>query len=208
MPDLIASLLKTLPQGSPGLFNPWKDRCMHDALHDANKQRIDRLRQHLDCKARMILVGEAPGYQGCRYSGVAFTSERLLMEGKVPRIQAPEERLTDRHRAFSEPSATTVWRVLMELGLQDEAILWNAVQLHPHLPGVPWSNRPPTAHEVALGAPALRLLRKAFPQATIIPIGKKAERLLADSGITAAPYVRHPANGGAAKFEEGLRAVV
>lgn len=207
MPDLTKKLLATLPRGRPGLFNPWTDRCEHDMQPNAARQRIERLRQHLECDARMILLGEAPGFQGCRYSGVAFTSESLLMQGAIPRIAA-QGRLSDRRLPFSEPSATIVWRVLRALRLQDETILWNAVQLHPHRPGEPWSNRTPTREEIALGAPALCLLKKAFPKATFIPVGKKAEELLNKSGIAAAPYVRHPAYGGAAKFAEGLAALV
>ena len=33
-----------------------------------------------------LLIGEASGYQGCRISGIPFTSERLIMEGVVPRL--------------------------------------------------------------------------------------------------------------------------
>lgn len=207
VPDLTSSLLQTLPRSSNNLFNPWKDCCVHDVGQDASKQRVRRLRQHLACNAKIILVGEAPGYQGCRYTGVPFTSERLLLEGRIPRIPAPNVRLTDRPRKFSEPSATIVWRVLTELGIQNETILWNAVQLHPHRPGIPWSNRPPTRDETALGAPALHILSDAFPQAIFIPIGRKAQALLAETGIAAAPYIRHPANGGAREFTQGLRAV-
>lgn len=208
MLDLAEKLVETLPRGSARLFNPWTDRCEHDFQPDAASQRVERLRLHLDCDARMILVGEAPGYQGCRYTGVAFTSERLLMEGRIPRIPAPSVRLSTRRLPFSEPSATIVWRVLGDLGCDDETILWNAVPLHPHLAQEPWSNRTPTRDELALGMPALRILRKAFPGATFVPVGRKPEELLNAVGIAAAPCVRHPANGGATRFAQRLAALV
>src|SRR6185369_13269550 len=134
--------------------------------------------EHADQQAAGHL---APGYQGCRYSGVAFTSERLLLEGRIPRIPAPTGRLSTRPLPFSEPSATVVWRTLRELGMEDETVLWNALQMHPHHPKEPWSNRSPARAELALGTPALKLLRRAFPNATFVPVGKKAEAILRDA---------------------------
>ncbi|WP_207653606.1 hypothetical protein [Clostridium peptidivorans] len=37
------------------------------------------LKQMYKLKPKIILVGEAPGYRGCRLTGVPFTSEHLLM---------------------------------------------------------------------------------------------------------------------------------
>ncbi|AMO23017.1 hypothetical protein GCM10027034_45530 [Ramlibacter solisilvae] len=206
MSDLTDKLLATLPPGRAGLFNPWADSCPHQAPGSDAAQRMQRLRQHLDGEVRLILVGEAPGYQGCRYSGVAFTSERLLLEGAIPRIPAPAGRLSSRRLPFSEPSATTVWRALKTLGIEDCAILWNAVPLHPHHPGVPWSNRRPTLEELRLGTPALRILRAAWPRATFVPVGRTAQAALQHARIAAASCVRHPAHGGALKFCQDLNA--
>jgi len=205
MPSLTRRLLATLPARRPGLFNPWAGRCRYESAAEGAAQRIERLERHLDCEPRFILVGEAPGYQGCRYSGVPFTSERQLLEGGIPRMPAVTERLSTRRLPFAEPSATIVWRTLHELGLQQETVLWNALQLHPHRPRQPWSNRPPTNAELTFGVPALQLLRLAFPTAIFVPVGKKAEFVLRDAGIPAAPSVRHPANGGASAFARGLR---
>lgn len=206
--QLADALVKTLPIGSVGLFNPWADQCVHDTEINGPKQRRIRLAQHLDCQASLILVGEAPGYQGCRYSGVGFTSERLLLDGAIPRVERPTGRLTSRHIPFSEPSATIVWAQLQKLGVHETTILWNALQLHPYREGLPWSNRTPTKAELTMGHAAMQLLRRAFPQAKIVTIGRNAERLLADTGIVAEAAVRHPANGGAKLFAEGLAQVV
>lgn len=202
--DLAAALVKTLPRGTDRLFNPWTDRCVHDTSLNGPAERLYRLAQHLACNASLILVGEAPGYQGARYSGVAFTSEKLLMEGAIPRVDTARGRLTDRWLPFSEPSATIVWRNLYKLGLAENTVLWNALQLHPFKAGDPMSNRTPTPSELELGHAAIQLLKEAFPQARWLAIGKKAEGLLAAAGVTAAGAVRHPANGGATLFAEGL----
>ncbi|MBI5429893.1 MAG: uracil-DNA glycosylase [Nitrosomonadales bacterium] len=203
--SLARNLVETLPSGVSGLFNPWQDRCPHDAAGNGPAEKLNRLALHLDCDPEFILAGEAPGYQGCRYSGIAFTSERLLGEGVIPRIPALTGRLSTRRLPFSEPSATIVWKTLHRLGIEKRTILWNAMQLHPYRPDNLWSNRTPTPSEISLGEPALRMLTAAFPDAKIVAVGKKSEGLLHEMGIRTAGSVRHPANGGATQFSAGLR---
>lgn len=206
--ELARALVGTLPSGRDGLFNPWADHCPHDAEGNGPQAKLQRLAQHLDCDPLFILAGEAPGYQGCRYSGIAFTSERLLGEGAIPRIPTLAQRLSTRRLPFSEPSATIVWKTLYRLGIAERTILWNAMQLHPHRADNLWSNRTPTPQEIKLGEPAMRLLVEAYPQAKIVAVGKKAEGLLSDMGIRTAGTVRHPANGGATEFAQGLQALI
>ena len=202
------SLVETLPSGVQGLFNPWRDCCPHDAVGNGPAEKLNRLALHLDCDPQFILAGEAPGYQGCRYSGIAFTSERLLGEGAIPRIPALTGRLSTRRLPFSEPSATIVWKTLYRLGIEERTILWNAMQLHPYRPDNLWSNRTPTPSEISLGEPALRMLIEAFPAAQIVAVGKKSEWLLSEMGIPTAGTVRHPANGGATEFAAGLKSLM
>lgn len=141
---------------------------------------------------------------GCRYSGLAFTSERLLLAGAIPRVDTLPDRITSRRRPFSEPSATIVWKQLYALGIAERTILWNAVQLHPVGRLGEWSNRTPDRAEIALGAPALALLTRTFPNAMLIAVGRKAELAIAALGIKPAAAIRHPANGGATAFAAGL----
>lgn len=202
------SLVETLPSGLTGLFNPWRDCCPHDTSSHGPAEKLGRLALHLDCNPEFILAGEAPGYQGCRYSGIAFTSERLLGEGAIPRIPALAGRLSTRRLPFSEPSATIVWKTLYRLGIEERTILWNAMQLHPYRPDNLWSNRTPSPEEIRLGEPALRMLIETFPAAKIIAVGKKSEGLLREMGIPIAGSVRHPANGGATEFAAGLKGLM
>lgn len=201
---LAEQLVATLPSGRPDLFNPWTDVCPDDEEWNGPKVKLERLAAHLAGHPRLILIGEAPGYQGCRHSGIAFTSERLLLEGKIPRMKPLSGRLTRRERPFSEPSATIVWGALDRLGLSDGAILWNAVQLHPHPPGEIRANRTPTLDELLLGKPALDLLVRAFPSVPLIAVGRKAGDLLSLMGRPPSAALRHPANGGASLFFQGL----
>jgi hypothetical protein len=125
--------------------------------------------------ALLVLVGEAAGYRGTRVSGIPFTSERQL-SGNGP----------------AEATATIVHRVLAELGLEEEVLLWNVVPTHP---GTAKSNRRPTRAEIEGGLPFLgQVARGRRP----IAVGRLAETVLD------APYVRHPSHGGARAFHDGL----
>jgi hypothetical protein len=165
------------------------------------------LAAHLDCEPEFLIVGEASGYLGMRRSALAFTSERLLLEGAIPRIPAPPGRLTTRTLPYSEPSATIVWKSLYRLGIAERTILWNALPMHPFRPGDVDSNRTPTDAELMQGAPSMRLLVKAFPNVKVVAVGRKSEALLAGMGVLTAGQVRHPANGGATAFARGLSAL-
>ncbi len=136
-----------------------------------------RLERYLEQRreAPFVVVGEAPGYRGARISGVPFTSERQLT-GRGP----------------AEASATIVHRVLAELGIEDDVLLWNVVPTHP---GTETSNRRPTAEEVEAGRPFLRAL---VAGRRVVAAGRLA------AAATGAPYVRHPARGGGEAFRTGL----
>ena len=140
--------------------------------------RQERLRAYLGARAdaSTILVGEAAGYRGARVSGVPFTSERQLT-GAGP----------------AEASATIVHRALRELGIEEDVLLWNVVPTHP---GTESSNRRPTWAEVEAARPFLDELTRGRQ---VVAVGRLA------AAETGAPYVRHPAHGGAAAFAVGLR---
>jgi hypothetical protein len=200
-------LTDTLPSGLPNLFNPWRERCTHDEPCNGPDAKLARLAAHLACDPKFILCGEAAGYQGCRHSGIAFTSERLLREGRIPRISPMSHRLTSRELPYSEPSATIVWEALYNLGIEERTILWNALPMHPHKSRDGQSNRTPTSEEFEIGKRALRMLVREFPLAKVVAVGRKAEKSLKTMDIRA-EYVRHPANGGATKFAQGLELLV
>ena len=146
--------------------------------------RRERLAAYLDARrgAPILLVGEAAGYRGTRVSGIPFTSERQLT-GRGP----------------AEASATIVHRVLVELGIEDEVLLWNVVPTHPHEPDRPYTNRRPTCGEVESSA---RFLEGVARGRHLIAVGRLAQE------VTGAPYVRHPSHGGAEAFRSGLARLV
>ncbi len=148
----------------------------HNQYADSELRR-SRLREHLAARtdATVVLVGEAAGYRGARVSGVPFTSERQL-SGTGP----------------AEATATIVHRVLAELGIGDDVLLWNVVPTHP---GTLSSNRRPTRAEVAAARPFLDELTRGRD---VVAVGRLAAEVLD------APYVRHPSHGGAREFAAGL----
>lgn len=193
-----------------GCFNPWKDTCPElDVGPDAPLHRQARLSAHFENpRIEALLVGEAPGYQGCRYSGIAFTSERLLLEGAIPCVPRATSPITRRPRPFSEPSATILWGAFHDLGIHRSIALWNAFPLHPFKPGIPLSNRTPTEGELQVGGAFLRrLVHEVLPKnVQIIAVGEKAAASLRRLGFEVQPdhCLRHPANGGATAFRRGL----
>lgn len=196
--------MAVIPNGHPHLFNPWMDPCPGDTRLNGSCDRLRRLAQHLECEPEFLVVGEASSYLGMRRSGIAFTSERLLLEGAIPRVPVPVGRLTTRPLPYSEPSATIVWKTLKELGIAERTILWNALPMHPFGVGNFESNRTPTNAELMLGAKAMRLLVDAFPAAKLVAVGRKSEFLLESMGVKPVGQVRHPAYGGATEFAAGL----
>jgi uracil-DNA glycosylase len=154
----------------------------------------------------LLLVGEAPGYNGARRTGVPFTSERLLLDGLGPLGQFGAEqgfaRATDDGRISAEQTATIVYKELSAHGLF--AVGWNAYPFHPHRPGNDQSNRPPRAGELALGRPFLARIHALFPGVPIAAMGNVAAAALAALGLSST-RLRHPAQGGARIFAAGLR---
>ena len=124
-------------------------------------------------------MGEAAGWRGARVSGIPFTSERQV-SGRGP----------------AEASATIVHRVLAELGIEDDVLLWNVVPTHPHEPCRPYTNRRPSRVEVEASS---RFLEGVARGRRVVAVGRLAEQ------VTGSPYVRHPSHGGAEAFRDGLR---
>lgn len=154
--------------------------------YEADPGCADRLRRYLASRwsAGLVLVGEAAGYRGARLSGVAFTSPAQLGIGST-----------------KEASSTIVHRALCDLGVEERVLLWNIVPTHPHLPGQPATNRPPTAGEIRSG---MEFLDHVLPGRRVLAVGQVAHKALGRSSL----WIRHPSHGGATLFEHGLAQVV
>lgn len=233
-------LLKASPSGA--VFNPW---WQIDDENDIGPHCPVIRRKHLAVyfrerlgKARLAIVGEALGYRGGHFSGIAMTSERVLLGKKTEIVPAVCERRNlygaignVGHRpplqiisgikprrtsksnlcpdGFSEPTATIVWGALLKIGvLPEEFVLWNAF---------PWHSFDPLRGLLSNRMPnkseqlSGRPLLKAFIELFA------CEQIVALGKIAAAQLeqlgvkadcVRHPASGGAKLFRQQIAKIV
>ena len=184
------------------LINPFRQHVAEFDVSNAPKLRQANLLAYLADrpKPHALLVGEAMGWRGGRFSGIAFTSERQLA-GWGPPFSASSLR----PGGWTESSATIIHGVLDELELERQVVLWNTVPFHPHPPGKPLGNRAPKVGEIALGKRFLEQLVGLLQPAEIIAVGRIAEGTLGD---LATGRVRHPAQGGATLCRNGLRTLL
>ncbi len=177
-----------------------------------NATRCHNLRLYLhqmqQRQPTILLVGEAPGYRGCRLTGVPFVSPAILQTGTPSGLfGAGNGWQTSREwpDIQNEASATIVWETLA--GIRPFPLLWNAFPFHPHQPGQPQSNRTPKRSELGWGRPFLDQLLQIFPIKTIVAVGNKAEQALTGWGIDHSK-VRHPSHGGKLDFRRGVGEIV
>lgn len=226
MKSQIEELLLLLKQSPPikNIFNPWRDvDSKNDIDSSAPEIRTNHLRHYLGArikKARYLLIGEALGYQGGHFSGIAMTSERILLGFKKEEGIYPEHVLPDREpqrtsrpeimpKGFSEPTATVVWGTLLKCGLDTRGVvLWNVFPWHPfnQKRGM-LSNRRPTEKELKYAYPLLKKFLELFPGRIIVALGKISADTLKSMNINRYE-VRHPANAGAGEFRKQIYEVL
>ncbi|MGM0546009.1 MAG: uracil-DNA glycosylase [Bacteroidota bacterium] len=216
--------LKNTPEGP--FFNPWYQKDPHHDLNDRGPEiRKKQLKKYLEerlATAKYLFIAEALGYQGGHFTGIAMTSERILLGHHEPvhgipadgAFQSVEARRTSKPevnpKGMSEPTATIMWKAIYQLGIDPyETVLWNALPWHPYDPddGL-LSNRTPTDSELEKGYPALRTFIDLFTDTEIIAVGRKCEQSLDAFGISEYTPVRHPANGGAPKFRRQMKELI
>ena len=184
------------------LFNHYRDRHPEHDLPDAPAIRRENLRRYVSAYAArppVLLLLEAPGPWGCRFSGVPITSEAQLADDAFPLGGRPSGSASEPH---AEYSARIFWRVMRPYF--PHFFIWSSVPLHPHHADRPLSIRTPTAGEVAAFVPVVAGLVERLGPRHVLAIGRKAEAALQRAGA-GARYVRHPSQGGARHFEDGIR---
>lgn len=162
--DFIETLKNFDMDKMDNVFNPWKDYDKnHDFDESSPQKRCCNLCKYLKEReyAKYILIAEAPGYQGCHFSGIPMTSERLILtnnaygleglertsdyseqnnklaEAKIYTTKYPNGRniaKTVIKNGFAEPTATIVWKQMVdELDIKPtDFVLWNAFPFHPY----------------------------------------------------------------------------
>jgi len=205
------------------VYNPWADFDPDYDVAYARSIRKTQLTRYLERRienARILLVAEACGYQGGRFSGIAMTCERMLL-GFHPTVSAKMilgipgrrtsradspfiEKSAQKAQGFNEPTDTVVWNACLSAGLApEEFLLWNIFPFHPHRAGEALTNRTPTDAELEHGLSYTKELLALTGPLPIFGVGKKSEATLTAAGYQVTG-LRHPANGGANIFREGL----
>ena len=200
IPQFIHQLAAAFPP--PNCANPYEYERPFTAARRHNLQTY--LELMVQQQPNLLLVAEAPGYRGCRLSGIPFVSPHMLTElgARFERSTNPFQPVDEWPHIQREASATIVWRTIGSW--RPYPLLWNIFPFHPHQPGEPQSNRTPKVSEIAAGRPFLAHLLQIFPNVRLIAVGKKASL-----GLTRWGYdftaVRHPAQGGAKQFQAAMQ---
>jgi hypothetical protein len=103
--------------------------------------------------------------------------------------------------AVAERTAAVIWGMLDQI--DDPVFLWNVFPLHPHEPGLPFTNRQHNVRERRAGEEILCLLLGLLRPKRVLAIGNDAfsvaTRVTDKCPVT---LVRHPSYGGQRQFEQ------
>jgi uracil-DNA glycosylase len=194
------------------VFNQYRDCNDQLDLPDAAARRTENLRRYMVeaiGTASILVIGEAAGPWGCRFSGVPFTGEKQLLNPSFPISGERSSRGTPTRSTrvappFSSRSATMFWDVM--LPHRCRFLMWDVFPLHSHDKYDVLSVRNPTKAEVMQFREALRIIIEYIRPTSIIAVGKKAYDELGALGM-ASIYVRHPSRGGQAEFTDRMQKI-
>jgi uracil-DNA glycosylase len=183
----IDAFLKQLEQGKFGehsliaknINNPYQDGKNSVPYENLKKYLI----KMLALKPSVLLVGEAPGYNGCRLTGIPFTSEYTIFDNKFLIGNSHDFKISDKKQ--KERTSTIFWNKINELKKNKTfqlPLLWNIFPYHPHEKGnTDKSNRAPLKNEIDFGFVVLNELINIFESINMIyALGNKAKNKLMD----------------------------
>jgi len=226
MPEIKSFIEQLRCYSAPQVFNPWHD---YDTNYDIGIDAPKIRRQHLDKylrlripNAKYVFIAEVLGYKGGHFSGIAMTSERMLVGkhrivkptsviGEVGKRTSEPESLyarkrTERKFGFTESTATVVWKEILNSCLSPhEVILWNIFPFHPYEEEGLLTNRKPEPNELIGGLKYLRMLMKLCPKAKVFSIGQLSAGTLDEYDVTCDIKFRHLSKGGIGEFQNQFR---
>lgn len=200
--------LSSAVDGQRQYFNFYLDEDLRFDLPGAARLRQQNLYHYFasfPAVPPVLVVGEAAGWHGARFSGVPFTSEALLLGGGLP---FTGQQTSHRNIPHSESTATVFWGVMKSHF--PKFLTWNIFPLHPREDTSVERiiNRRPSQEEIRLTLPLLLEMLTVLKPRRLIAVGKVAyetlQELEPDHGWVT-QYVRHPSYGGKQDFTHGLQ---
>ena len=207
----IQNLITDLSQETFDSDDVYNEYAPDNPYNEIRRNNLNRyLNEMLERKPQFMLVMEAPGYRGCRLTGVPVTSRKILIEGIESLEMFGAERgyqLTEDEgfeNVYGEQSATIVWKTLAEIGTIP--LIWNTFPFHPRKNSQQRTNRKPRVPETKLGLSYLQRVIDFFKPQVIIAAGNVAHDTMTSAGIDCFK-VRHPAQGGKNDFVAGMKEI-
>lgn len=197
---MLETLLESLSEreSSEIVFNQYQDEGIRN-----------NLRLYLGYLIRnrpdILMIGEAPGYRGCRLTGIPFTSGVVIKNSRHKIFKEIGGKIK-LHQVVSENTATILWDFLDND--RPVPILWNAFPFHPHDSDMPESNRKPDVMEIEEGKKYLKIVYDLFKPKKICSLGRIGETVLKEMFSNGKIiYIRHPSYGGKKNFIEGMQKI-
>ncbi|MDF1880890.1 uracil-DNA glycosylase [Sulfurimonas sp. MAG313] len=154
----------------------------------------------------ILLIGEAPGYKGCRLTGIPFSSCHLIQHSQHKLFRHLREKIV-LEESTNENTAAMIWEQLEDKHIIP--IFWNAFPFHPFNKGNQKSNRAPNSSEIEEGQWYIKELIEIFEPRTIAAIGRKGELALNKLDLNKEiKYIRHPSYGGKSDFIKHINEVM
>lgn len=192
-------------ESTPTLFNFYNNDLPGIDIPNGSKTRRENLKNYLESFPEdpvTLIIGEAPGHRGCRFTGVPFTCERQFAEGRLP---FSGRKTSASEQTKSEPTANLFWEILSPF--HPRFISWNCVPYHPHEAGEPLTNRSPSITELKNHLRILKGIISILEPTRIVAVGRKAEYSLTALRV---PFdtVPHPARGNREPFRRALQSIL
>ena len=179
----IINKLRARPS-TENVFNPY----LNEAVANNLKMYFEYL--YSTKQKDVLLIGEAPGYAGCRITGIPFTSGELFKNSELEIFKELKQDII-LEKIEGEKTATMVWNYLENK--KKLPIFWNSFPFHPFNKNNETSNRAPSNEEIEEGKFYIQELVEIFKPKTIASIGRKGEKVLKNIyPNNKIQYIRHP----------------
>ncbi len=194
------------------LFNMYRDIDPNLDRPDGHRIRQDNLKRYLESYTRkptVLVVGEAAGPWGTRFSGIPLTNERSLVASELPftgrqsSLDEPAVK-TGRKTPYSSGTPSIFWEVMAPF--YPRFVIWDLVPFYPHMRGNVMKKRSPIDEEFASYAKLLKKAIALVKPKTIIAIGERVAGGIEQLGIEF-ESVHHPAHDTHQQFPAGMKAI-